>query len=110
MQNRKIPRPPLLKKKGGATPMQKIVRLFEHRKDGEGDSWKTNTWVNQAEGRKIRALRIAGMGMAVVLCGWLARYGIDQVPYIGHAPGLFLGTLLLVWLALKTTFAKNGSH
>jgi len=110
MQNRKIPRPPLLKKKGGATPMQKNFRLFEHRKDGEGDIWELNTWGNQAEGRKIQFLRIVGMGVVVGVCGWLARYGIEEVPYIGHAPGLFLGTFLLVWLAPKAKIADNGSH
>ncbi|MGO4309131.1 hypothetical protein AB4Z35_04515 [Pseudomonas sp. KB_15] len=98
------------KKKCRDTPAQKIARLFERLKKGDADSSVMNTCGNQAVGRKIRVLRIVGMGMVVGLCGWLARYGIDQVPYIGHAPGLLLGTLLLVWLAPKTKTNDDRSQ
>lgn len=110
MRNSKNMRPSPSKKKCRNTPTQKIARLFERLKKGDTDSWAMNTCGNQAAGRKVRVLRIVGMGIVVGLCGWLARYGIDQVPYIGHAPGLLLGTLLLVWLAPKTKTNDDRSQ
>jgi hypothetical protein len=110
MRNNKNMRPSPCKKKCRDAPTQKIVRLFERLKNGDADSSEMNTCGNQPAGRKIRVLRIVGIGMVVGLCGELARFGIDQVPYIGHAPGLLLGTLLLVWLAPKTNANDDRSQ
>lgn len=99
MRNSKNMRPSPSKKKCSAAPTQKIARLFKRIKNRDTHSLPIKTCGNPAGGRKIRVLRLVWMGMVVGLCGWLARYGIDQIPYIGHAPGLLLGTLLLVLLA-----------
>lgn len=101
MRSSKNMHPSPSKQKNGAAPAQKIARPFKRLKNNDAHSLAMNTCGNQAGGRKIRFLRIVSMGMVVGLCGWLARYGIDEAPYIGHAPGLLLGTLLLVWLAPK---------
>lgn len=110
MRNSKHMRPSPSKKKCRDAPTQKLARLFEHLKNGDINSREKSIQGNQAGGSKIRALRIMGMALVVGICGWLARYGIDQVPYIGHAPGLLLGTLLLVWLAPKTNTNDDRSH
>ena len=110
MRNSKNMHPSPSKQKSRAAPAQKIARLFKRLKNQDTHSLAMNTCGNQAGGRKIRVLRVVWMGTVVGLCGWLARYGIDQVPYIGHAPGLLLGTLLLVWLAPKTKTNDDRSQ
>lgn len=110
MRNRKIPKQSPLKKRGGRTPTQTIAQLFKRLNDNGGNTSEMNNRNTQEESKQMRVLRIVGMVVVVGLFGWLARYGIDQVPYIGHAPGIILGTLLLVWLAPKTNTTDNGKQ
>lgn len=110
MRNHEIPKQSARKKRGGSTLRQTIAQLFKRLNDNGGNTSDMKNRNTQEESKRMKVLRIVGMIVVVGLFGWLARYGIDQVPYIGHAPGIILGTLLLVWLAPKTNTTDNGKQ
>ena len=110
MRNHEIPKQAPRKKRGGSTLRQTIDQLFKRLNDNGGNTSDMNNRNTQEESKQMRALRIAGMVVVVGLFGWLARYGIDQVPYVGHAPGMVFGVLLLIWIAPKAKAIDKGKQ
>ncbi|WP_223522378.1 hypothetical protein [Pseudomonas sp. A-B-26] len=108
MRNHEIPQQSARKTRGGSTPTQTIARLFKRLDNNGGNTSEMNNRNTQEESKQMRVLRIVGMVVVVGLFGWLARYGIDQVPYVGHAPGMVFGVLLFIWIAPKAKAIDKG--